>query len=399
MASPILHIKDSYYFEVPKFLWRSNHESREDFPLFWRKLDPDYQLWEAEVVYGKLQKQDNQIPAWPVLKSEYEHWKHADHHNTGKPFTEFVKSQAWWAEKKQDASFEKGWEEIAKTPVNPQEYKATWSPEKIAGYNRALDGKILVPQIFGGQLKNLYEKESGMAISKFMVIELVVAILLVAVFSGWLAPKIATGARPTGRLWNLLESILLFLRDQVARPAIGHGADKFVPLIWTIFLFVLGCNLFGMLPWAGAPTGAFAVTLSLALVTLLTGWLFGILKFGPSGAVFGQLVPHFDLPIYMAIVLVPMIYIIEVAGTLIKHGVLGVRLLANMVAGHVVLLGIMGLAFSLEGALSPSWKVTAAIAVICSTLFSCLELFVAFLQAYIFAFLSALFIGAATHKH
>ena len=70
-----------------------------------------------------------------------------------------------------------------------------------------------------------------------------------------------------------------------------------------------------------------------------------------------------------------------------------------MVAGHVVLLGIKNLAFSLEGALSPSWGLTAVIAVVCSTLFSCLELFVAFLQAYIFTFLSALFIGAATHKH
>jgi len=399
MASPILHIKDSYYFEVPKSLWRSNLKSCQDFPGFWVKLDPDYQLWEAELIVQELQKHDSDLPAWSQLKADYEHWKHEDHHHTGKPFKEFAKSQKWFTSKQEDESWGQHWEEICETAAPLEDYNVSWSPEKIAGYNKALDGKILVPQVFGGQLKNLYEKESGLALSKFMVIELVVALLLVFVFSGWLAPKIATGGRPVGRLWNLLESILLFLRDQVVRPAIGHGADKFVPLIWTIFLFVLGCNLFGMLPWAGAPTGAFAVTLSLALVTLVTGWCFGILKFGPSGVVFGQLVPQFDLPIYMAIILVPMIYIIEVAGTLIKHGVLGVRLLANMVAGHVVLLGIMGLAFSLEGAMSSSWGLTAVIAVVCSTLFSCLELFVAFLQAYIFAFLSALFIGAATHKH
>ena len=401
MASAILHIKDSYYFEVPKFLWRSERPAREDFEEFWVKLDPEYQLWEAEQVYTKLVEKEAQMPAWSELKSDYEHWKHADHHHANTPFASYLESQDWFNEQlgKDSCNWREEWPTIRETAASFAEYNQEWAPQKIEGYNRALDGKILVPQVFGGKLKNLYEKESGFALSKFMVIELVVALILVVVFCGWLAPRMASGGRPMGRLWNLLEAVLLFLRDQVVRPAIGHGADKFVPLLWTVFLFVLGCNLFGMLPWAGAPTGAFAVTLAMAGVTLLTGWIFGILKFGPQGVVFGQLIPQMGLPIYMAVLLIPMIYVIEVAGMLIKHGVLGVRLLANMVAGHVVLLGIMNLAFSLEGALSPSWGLTAVIAVVCSTLFSCLELFVAFLQAYIFTFLSALFIGAATHKH
>lgn len=401
MASAILHIKDSYYFEVPKFLWRSERPAREDFEEFWVKLDPEYQLWEAEQVYEKLVEKEAQMPAWSELKSDYEHWKHADHQNANTPFASYLESQDWFNEQlgKDSCNWQEEWPTIRETAASFAEYNQEWAPQKIEGYNRALDGKVLVPQVFGGKLKNLYEKESGFALSKFMVIELVVALILVVVFCGWLAPRMASGGRPMGRLWNLLEAVLLFLRDQVVRPAIGHGADKFVPLLWTVFLFVLGCNLFGMLPWAGAPTGAFAVTLAMAGVTLLTGWIFGILKFGPQGVVFGQLIPQMGLPIYMAVLLIPMIYVIEVAGMLIKHGVLGVRLLANMVAGHVVLLGIMNLAFSLEGALSPSWGLTAVIAVVCSTLFSCLELFVAFLQAYIFTFLSALFIGAATHKH
>ena len=96
-----------------------------------------------------------------------------------------------------------------------------------------------------------------------------------------------------------------------------------------------------------------------------------------------------------------MILAIELMGLLIKHGVLAVRLLANMVAGHVVLLGIMTLAFSGEGVESAGsmWPVAAAISIFGSVLFSCLELFVSFLQAYIFTFLSALFIGAAIHHH
>jgi F-type H+-transporting ATPase subunit a len=83
----------------------------------------------------------------------------------------------------------------------------------------------------------------------------------------------------------------------------------------------------------------------------------------------------------------------------IRHGVLAIRLLANMVAGHLVLLGIMTLAFSAAGAVSGSWALTAVIAIVGSVLFNCLELFVALLQAYIFTFLSALFIGAAVHHH
>jgi F-type H+-transporting ATPase subunit a len=114
-----------------------------------------------------------------------------------------------------------------------------------------------------------------------------------------------------------------------------------------------------------------------------------------------------DLPWYMAIFIKPMVLIIEVAGMLIKHGVLAVRLLANMVAGHLVILGIMGVAFGAAAALKFSgpdaagwqWGLSAVIAVIASAAFSVLELFVAFLQAYVFTFLSALFIGAAIHKH
>jgi F-type H+-transporting ATPase subunit a len=101
----------------------------------------------------------------------------------------------------------------------------------------------------------------------------------------------------------------------------------------------------------------------------------------------------------MAIVLKPMLWVIEVLALLIKHAVLAIRLLANMFAGHIVLLGIMGLAFSWHGAVSGTWWVAAPIAVISSALFSVLELFVAFLQAYVFTFLSALFIGAAVHHH
>jgi F-type H+-transporting ATPase subunit a len=259
-----------------------------------------------------------------------------------------------------------------------------------------MSGKILIPQPFA-ELDNLYEKKSGFAISKFMILELVIGAILAFVFIR-LARKISTGDAPKGRMWNFCETFLVFIRDQIARPAIGgHDADKFVPLLWTLFLFILLGNLFGLVPWVGSVTGSFGVTFALACVTFGTVLVAGAIKFGPIGFWKNQ-VPHMDLPWWLMWLVVP-IFLIEVLGLLIKHGVLSVRLLANMVAGHLVLLAILGMIVEAANMSTASWTTVTVISVIGSTLISCLELFVAFLQAYVFTFLSALFIGAATHHH
>jgi F-type H+-transporting ATPase subunit a len=311
MADPILHIKDGYYFEVPKALWR--YRSIDDVPQFIRQAHP-----------------------------------HA----------------------------------------SPDDFK------------HELDGKIIIPQPFG-RLKNLHTRESGFCISKFMILELVAAGFLLVMFTR-LAKKMRSGIAPRGRFWNLFESILVFIRDEVARPAIGaHDGDKFVPLLWTFFFFILTCNLFGMVPWTGSPTASFSVTLSLAAVTFLTGIGCGVIKLGPLGF-FLNMAPHIDVPWWGKVLLLPVtvgIFVIELLGTCIKHGVLGIRLLANMVAGHVVLLAILGLIVDAASSSTFTWSIVAVISVLSSTALSCLELFVAFLQAYVFTFLSALFIGMATHHH
>ena len=309
MSSAVLHIKDGYFFEVPKALWRRHYTSLDQVPEFLREAHPE----------------------------------------------------------------------------------AT-----VAEFNQALSGKILIPQPFG-TLKNLHDRESGFCISKFMIIEAVIVLLLVFTFKKY-GEKIRDGAPPRGKFWNLIDAFLLYLRDNVARPAIGeHDADKFLPLLWTIFFFVLTCNLFGMLPWIGAPTGAFGATFALACVIFGTGLLSGMQKFGPLGFWFNQ-VPHMDLPLLLR-PLKLMIFAIELLGMFIKHAVLAVRLLANMVAGHLVLLGILGIIVASATASHGIWLTATSISVVGSTLFSILELFVAFLQAYVFTFLSALFIGAAVHHH
>jgi F-type H+-transporting ATPase subunit a len=139
-----------------------------------------------------------------------------------------------------------------------------------------------------------------------------------------------------------------------------------------------------------------ATTGALALTTFLVVCGSSIKQFGFFGFLKAQ-VPHMDLPKPIAIGLVPLIFVIEILGLFIKHCVLAVRLLANMMAGHVVLAVIM--AFIAASASSVLWYVVTPTSVFGATALSLLELFVAFLQAYIFTFLSALFIGMAVHPH
>ena len=265
-------------------------------------------------------------------------------------------------------------------------------------------GHVEIPQLFNAKHgdPNAVIEPFDLQITKFMLIEVFVAFCCVAIFS-WVALKISSGERPKGRLLNTFEGMLLFLRDEVARPAIGHDADKFLPFLWTMFFFVLGCNLLGMVPWAGSPTGAFAATLVLAVCTFGTVVISGTATFGVVGFWKNQ-VPHMDLPGYMFPLKIG-IFIIEVIGLLIKHFVLAVRLLANMLAGHVVLavlVAFIAVVAKLEYVTSYSHPLLLGVgfaSVFGAVAISLLELFVAFLQAYIFTFLSALFIGMAVHEH
>lgn len=265
----------------------------------------------------------------------------------------------------------------------------------LAGWKKELDGKILIPQPLG-TLKSLYAPQSGFCISRFMLLELFAAVVVAFIFIR-LADRMKDGDAPKGRVWNFFEAMLLFIRDQVARPAIGHhDAEKFTPFLWTLFFFILTCNLLGMFPWMGSATGALGMTLAMALIVFFAVVTSGMIKLGPIGF-WKSLVPHMEMPLILAVFLIPMIFVIEVAGLLIKHFVLSVRLLANMFAGHLVLAVVLG--FIAMTAESNMWYAVMPASVLGAVALSMLELFVAFLQAYIFAFLAALFIGTAIHPH
>ena len=252
-----------------------------------------------------------------------------------------------------------------------------------------------VPQFMGGHIE--LPQICGFQITKFMAIEVVAAILMVLIFVP-LAVKIKTGKPVRGRFWNLMEVFLLYMRDQVFYPSIGKkNARPFVPFLWTLFFFILFCNLGGMLPWCGSPTGALSVTAALAIITYVVVIGGGMIRQGLFKYWIHQ-VPSMDLPGALAIFLKPMIFVIEVIGNIIKHGVLAIRLLANMFAGHVVLAVFLAFIAGTAGYVW-LWPFVTVGSLCMSLALSCLELFVAFLQAYIFTFLAAIFIGMAQHQH
>jgi F-type H+-transporting ATPase subunit a len=261
-------------------------------------------------------------------------------------------------------------------------------------------------------------------LTKFMVLEVVAAGLIVAIFVP-LARRAARGGVPTGPWWNAFEALLTFIRDEVARPNLGghgqethhgeghgHGnkghepdrnpADKFVPFLWTVFLFILFCNLLGMIPLMGSPTASIWVTGALALCSFIMMHGVAIAKMGPVNYV-KSLWPALDVPFMFGIgfvfrlVIQLLIFCIELLGTVIKSGVLAVRLFANMFAGHMVLAMILFFIVTAANAGLGKWAGITLASVLGVTALSLLELFVAFLQAYIFTFLTALFMGMALH--
>jgi F-type H+-transporting ATPase subunit a len=233
-------------------------------------------------------------------------------------------------------------------------------------------------------------------VTKFMILEVMAAGLLAAIFIP-LCRRASRGELPNGPWWNAFESLLTFVRDQVARPNIGeHDADRFVPFLWTMFLFVLFCNLLGMIPLLGSPTASIWVTGGLAICSF-------VMFHGPAIAKMGFLPylksqwPHIDVP-YIGPIISAGIFLIELMSSFIKGFVLAVRLFANMFAGHTVLATIMLFIVMVgQGGYTNIWPVVTLTSVLSVVALSLLELFVAFLQAYIFVFLTALFMGMALH--
>ena len=244
-------------------------------------------------------------------------------------------------------------------------------------------------------------------VTKFHLI-LALSALLVGVLVIWVANKIASGEPPKGRLWNLIESLLLFIRDKVARPSLGeHDADKYMPFLTTLFLFIFANNLFGMLPFLGSPTAHIYVTGALAFVSFLVIHTSGIIENG-FGHYLKSFIPHIEVDnAAIKYGMIAMMAPLEYMTAFIRAIILAVRLFANMLAGHTVLFVIL---FFIQLVANPEYQIdiakgnegwmywlVAPFSVLMVTALSLLELFIAGLQAFIFTFLTAIFISLAKH--
>ncbi len=226
----------------------------------------------------------------------------------------------------------------------------------------------------------------------FMILAAVLVFLTIWYGGRQVAKRHRAGTGPRG-FGAAVEAMVLFVRDDIALGSIGHGGEKFVPLIETLFFFILYCNLLGLLPWGATPTGNLAVTGGLALIVFLVIEISGFRALGPKGYLKTIVMVPAGVTgvgaVAMAVIMTP----VELIGKIVKPFALCLRLFANMTAGHFVILSLLGLIF-----LFANWFIVPGTVVFVLFMMG-LELLVAFLQAYIFALLTSVFIGLMQHEH
>lgn len=212
-----------------------------------------------------------------------------------------------------------------------------------------------------------------------------IIVLLIVFLSVSSAYKKRQGKAPKG-LQSFMEPIILFVRDDIARPNIGYKYQRFMPLLLTVFFFIWINNLIGLVPFfpgGSNLTGNIAVTLVLSVITLLVVNLNGNKHYWQHVFVPG------DVPVWIW----PLWWVIELVGIISKPFALMIRLFANITAGHIIVLSLISLIFVFKSfAIAP---VSVAFVVFMDVL----ELLVAALQAFIFTLLTALFIGTAIEEH
>jgi F-type H+-transporting ATPase subunit a len=236
-----------------------------------------------------------------------------------------------------------------------------------------LAGRVELPQfeLFG----------IDMSITRHVVMMWVASALLIGLL---LRSFRKPSAVPTG-IANFFEAIVVFLRDEVVVPIMGERGKPFLPYLLTIFFFILFCNLLGLVPYGATATGNISVTAGLALCSFAVLLGAGIINNGPLGYL-KSLIPS-GVPLWLYPILVP----VELISLFVKPFALCVRLFANMVGGHVAILVFLGLIIILQNEAVAIGAVPFAVAIYI------LEIFVSFVQAFVFTLLSTVFIGMAAH--
>ncbi len=195
----------------------------------------------------------------------------------------------------------------------------------------------------------------------------------------------AAGKAPKG-LANGIEAAILYMRNEIIMPNVGPHGDRYVPFILTLFFFILFANLLGLVPYGSTATGNISVTATLAILSFIMIEIAGIRALGKNYIKTIVYWPS-DQPFIMKALLTPLLTPLELASKFTKPFALAIRLFANMTAGHIVVLALIGLIFTFG-----SWFIAPA-PFLGALGIMLLEIFIAFLQAFVFALLTSVFIG------
>jgi F-type H+-transporting ATPase subunit a len=235
---------------------------------------------------------------------------------------------------------------------------------------------------------NIYLADSGeavldLSITKNVAMLFINAVVMLMVFlTVARAYRRNTGKAPKG-VQSFFEPVILFVRDEIAKPNIGHHYEKYFPYLLTLFFFILFGNLLGLIPGSGNLTGNIAVTMVLAIITFIVTNVSGNKNYWS----------HIFWTPGLPLVLRPIIFLVELIGVFTKPISLMVRLFVAITAGHIVLLSLLALIFVFKS----YWVGFGSTAIV--LFISLIEILVAAIQAYVFTLFSALYIGMATAEH
>lgn len=219
------------------------------------------------------------------------------------------------------------------------------------------------------------------------VVQMFIALLVLVLLMTSIARKYKTGigvtSAPKGAQ-NLIEPVITFVRDEVAKPNLGHNWQKYLPYLLTVFFFILINNIFGLIPGSANVTGNIAFTVVLGVISFI------VILFSTKKQFWGHIFwPH--VPHFVKVILIP----VELIGVFTKPFALIIRLFANMVAGHIIILSFISLIFIFgEMSTGIGWAVSP-VSILFSVFIYLIEILVAFIQAFIFTNLTAVFIGQA----
>ena len=249
--------------------------------------------------------------------------------------------------------------------------------------------------LHGSVVRTSGETVADLSISRHLIFGLLAMLIVLGMFIA-LAQRYEKDRdrleAPQGIFQNMMEVLVVFVRDEIAKPNIPDGKWRtFLPYLLTAFFFILVANILGLVPFAGAATSNIAVTGVMAIMT------FSIVLLYASTDYYKELLtgPP-DAPVLIRIILVP----IEIIGLVMRHLALAIRLFANMMGGALIIFSLIGLVFMMNVIIgeAAAWS-TTVISIGFTVFILLLKLLVAFIQAYVFTILSALFIGMAVEEH